>query len=71
MLRTKLDIVSKTNLSIFQLRSYNLSSFEIAMMINLTLKSTGTSDPNLFVSPTGVRKMRIRDGRKSLTGSKT
>ena len=27
MLRTKLDSVSKTNLSIFRLRIYNLSSF--------------------------------------------
>ena len=39
------------------------------MMINLALKSTGTTDPNLFVSPTGVRKMRIRDGKVGLEGS--
>ena len=45
---------------------YNLSSYVIAMMINLTLKSTGITDPNLFVSPTGIRKMRIREGKNAL-----
>ena len=45
---------------------YNMSSFVIAMMINLTLKSIGITDKNEFVSTSGVQKMRKREGKKAL-----